>query len=90
MSTTGNIGLDALADAIATRVIERIQATAATATTPAPRLYDITQAAAYLGRTKAGMRRLVAIKRLLPVRIDDRIYFDRKDLDAVIDAAKNS
>ena len=34
------------------------------------------------------MRRLVATKRLRPVRIDDRIYFDKQDLDRIIEAAK--
>jgi len=84
----GNIGLDALADAIAQRVIERIQAGRESVPRPSPRLYDITQAAAYLSRTKAGMRRLVALKRLRAVRIDDRVYFDKQDLDLIIDAAK--
>ena len=54
------------------------------------RVLNIQQAAKYLGRTPASVRHLVANGTLRPCRFGDssRLYFDRVDLDAMIDAAK--
>ena len=83
-STTGNLGLDTLADAIAERVAARILAAQ-----PEQRLMNIKTAAEYIGRSPAALRHLIA-KRVLPsVRRDNRVYCDRKDLDSWIETNKS-
>lgn len=83
MSTTGNIGLDALADAIAERVIERINASK-----PQPRLLNTKDASVYIGRSEDALRRLEAKKVIVGVRRDNRLFFDRQDLDRWIELGK--
>lgn len=84
MESTGNLGLDALADAIAERVAARIMAAQ-----PAQRLMDVRTAAEYIGRSAAALRHLVAKGVLPSVRRDGRVYCDRKDLDSWIEISKS-
>lgn len=78
MTSTGNAGLDALADAIAERVIERLR------TDQEPALMTIAQAAKYLSRGPGGIRGMIA-KRILPsVRVGGRVMIRREDADRLI------
>ena len=54
-ATTGNSGLDALADAIAERVLARLQQA------EKPRLLTMKEGATYIGRTPVALRRLIAL-----------------------------
>ena len=83
MSTTsGNQGLDALADAIAERVIEHMQAQTGS------RLFDVRAAAKYIGRSEQALRRLAAKGAVPAVRRDGRVFLDREDLDQWIEMGK--
>jgi excisionase family DNA binding protein len=73
--TTGNAALDALADAIATRVLARLRQA------DAPRLLSVAEAAAYIGRTPKAVRHLIASGALRAVREGSRVHLDRDDLD---------
>lgn len=77
--TTGNVGLDALADAIAERVIARIQAN------KPERLMTISEAATYLGRTARAVRHLISTKALPVVREGRSVHLDRNELDRWIE-----
>ena len=79
MSTTGNIGLDALADAIADRVIARMQAG------QPERLLTVEEAAKYLGRSARAVRHLIATKALPVVREGRSVHLDRHELDRWIE-----
>ncbi len=50
-----------------------------------PALLNIDQAAKYLGRTVKGVRDLMAKDVLVPVRLDRKIQFRRRDLDDLIE-----
>lgn len=75
MTTTGNMGLDALADAIAERVLARMNDSK-----PA-RLMTVEQAAVYVGRTPRAMRHLIATKSIPVVREGRSVHFERDALD---------
>jgi excisionase family DNA binding protein len=77
--TTGNLGLDALADAIAERVIARMQAN------KPERLMTIPEAATYLGRTARAVRHLIATRALPVVREGRSVHLDRNELDRWIE-----
>jgi excisionase family DNA binding protein len=81
MSTTGNIGLDALADAIADRVIARMKAE----DTDRPALLTVAQAATYLSRSQSAVRAMLA-KGVLPcVRQGGRVMLRRSEVDRAIE-----
>ena len=82
METTGNAGLDALADAIADRVLARIRQT------DQPRLLSVTEAASYIGRTPKALRHMIASGAVPAVREGSRVHLDRADLDAWISMRK--
>ncbi|HXS97082.1 MAG TPA: helix-turn-helix domain-containing protein [Candidatus Limnocylindrales bacterium] len=82
--TTGNQGLDALADAIAERVTARLMAER-----PQQRLMDVRESARYIGRSPAALRHLIAKGDVPTVRQDNRVYCDRVDLDAWIEKHKS-
>jgi excisionase family DNA binding protein len=85
--TTGNAGLDALADAIAERLFARLEAAQGHAK---KRLLDVPAAAEYLSRTPSAIRHMIA-KGILPaVRRDGRVYLDRHDLDTWVEMGKTT
>jgi excisionase family DNA binding protein len=85
--TTGNAGLDALADAIAERVLARLEAAQGHAKT---RLLDVPAAAEYLARTPSAIRHMIAKGMLPAVRRDGRVYLDRLDLDTWVEMGKTN
>jgi excisionase family DNA binding protein len=74
--------LDALADAIAERVLARIRQD------EEPRLLSVNEAAAYIGRTSKALRHLIAIGTIPAIREGSRIHLDRADLDRWIEMRK--
>ena len=74
-------------DSLVETVTERVQARLVTEVT-LPRLLSVAQAAIYLGRTEAAVRQLYSSGRLRAVKLDGRVQFDRKDLDAFIENSK--
>lgn len=82
--STGNQGLDALADAIADRVIERMKQSDS-----GNRLFDVPAAARYLGSTPAAVRGLIAKGSLPCARRGRRVFCDRADLDRWIELRKS-
>jgi len=76
LPTTGNPGLDALADAIADRVLAGLHHA------DQPRLLSVHDAAAYLGRSPSALRHLIAQGMIPAVRQGARLHLDRADLDA--------
>ncbi len=69
MTSTGNQGLDALADAIAERVFHRL---VAELERNKGRLLDVPAAAEYIGRTPSALRHLIAKGAIPCVRRDGR------------------
>ena len=82
MSTTsGNAGLDALADAIAERVIARMLAQ------QEPPLMTVGEAAVYLSRGPGAVRGMIG-KGILPsVRMGGRVMIRREDADRLIESS---
>jgi len=76
LPTTGNPGLDALADAVADRVLARLHQA------DQPRLLTVNEAAAYLGRSPGALRHLIAQGMIPAVREGSRVHLDRADLDS--------
>ena len=79
--------IDALADRVAIKVLERLPAT-----TPAcdgPLLLTVAQAAVRLGRTVPAVQHLIRERRLPVVRFDRRVNVDERDILALINASKN-
>lgn len=85
MTSTGNQGLDAFADAIAERVYQRL---AAAMERNKGRLLDVSAAAEYIGRTPSALRHLIAKGTVPCVRRDGRVQLDRKDLDNWLELGK--
>ena len=54
----------------------------------AKRLYDVKEAATYLGRTEDATRELQWAGKLPCVRLDRRVFFDVFDLDRIIEEHK--
>lgn len=81
-----NAILGLLADQLAEKVSQALQSS--NPQTIAPRLLTVEQAAIYLGRTKDSVQHMAAIGKLPVVRTDRRVFLDRKDLDAWIEANK--
>ena len=79
--STGNAGLDALADAIAERVIAYMRAESGNR----PALLTVAQAATYLSRSPSAVRVMIA-KGILPcVRQGGRVMLRRADVDLAIE-----
>jgi Helix-turn-helix domain len=85
MTNIGNQGLDALADAIAERLFQRL---AAAQERGASRLLNVASAAKYLGRTQSALRHMITKRAILCVRRDGRVQFDRHDLDNWLELGK--
>jgi excisionase family DNA binding protein len=88
------LDLEAVLDALADRVAEKLRLSMATPAAPsqsaAPRLLTVEQAAAYLSRTKASIQHMISAGRLPTVRADRRVFLDIRDLDAWIEQNKES
>jgi predicted DNA-binding transcriptional regulator AlpA len=85
MTSTGNQGLDTLADAIAERVYQRL---AAALERNKSRLLDVPAAAEYIGRSPSALRHLIAKGTVPCVRRDGRVQLDRQDLDNWLELGK--
>lgn len=85
--STGNVGLDALADAIAERVLQRLLAAQKHEEN---RLLDVPAAAKHIGRTASAVRHLIAKGTLTAVRRDGRVFLDRQDLDTWVEMGKTA
>jgi excisionase family DNA binding protein len=82
MNSTGNLGLDVLADAIAARLAARLNQSAE------PRLMNVKEAAAYIGRTPKALWHMIAGGTIPCVREGSRVHLDRPDLDRWIEMRK--
>jgi excisionase family DNA binding protein len=82
VSTTGNVGLDALADAIAERVLARLSQS------EDARLLTVDIAAKYIGRTPKALRHMIASGAVPAIREGGRVHLDRPDLDRWIEMRK--
>lgn len=82
MDSTGNAGLDALADAIAARVVARLSKS------EEPRLMSVKEAAVHIGRTTKALRHMIAGGKLPAIREGSRVHLDRADLDQWIEMRK--
>jgi hypothetical protein len=78
--------IDAIADRVAVKVIERLPTSAAS---DSPLLLTVEQAAIRLGRTVPAIEHLIHKRRLIAVRIDRRVMLDERDILALIDESKN-
>jgi len=85
MTSTGNVGLDALADAIAERLFEKLKTAMAR---DKGRLLDVPAAAEYISRTPSALRHLIAKGKIPCVRRDGRVQLDREDLDNWLELGK--
>jgi excisionase family DNA binding protein len=79
VNSTGNAGLDALADAIAARVAARLNKS------EEPRLMSVNEAAVYIGHTPRALRHMIADGRIPAIRDGSRVHLDRADLDQWIE-----
>jgi hypothetical protein len=82
MSSTGNLGLDALADAIAERVLARLNQS------EDGRLLTVDAAANYIARTPKALRHMIASGAVPVIRHDGRVHMDLTDLDRWIEMRK--
>ena len=73
--------IEAIAIAVALRIGERHTVTDR-------RLFNVAQAAEYLGRTPDAVKHLIAEGSLRAVRCDRRVFLDRADLDRWIEEHK--
>jgi len=78
--------VDAVADRVATKVLEHMRPAAPLAEDPL--LLTIEQAGRKLGRTVAAVEHLVRENKLPVVRIDRRIFVDYRDILALIERHK--
>ena len=84
-ASTGNQGLDLLADAIAERVYRRLTGGRQR---DKGRLLNVGDAAEYIGRTASALRHLIAKGTIPCVRRDGRVQLDRQDLDNWLELGK--
>jgi excisionase family DNA binding protein len=82
VNSTGNEGLDILADAIAARVAARLRQS------EEPRLLSVKEAAMYIGRTPKALWHLIGDGAVPVVREGSRVHLDRADLDGWIEMRK--
>jgi excisionase family DNA binding protein len=82
MDSTGNAGLDSLADAIAVRVAARLNKS------EEPRLMSVKQAAEYIGRSPKAVRHMIDSGKVPVVREGTRVHLDRVDLDHWVEMRK--
>ena len=53
-----------------------------------PYLLSVRKAAEYLGRTEKAVRHLYERRILTPLRIDGRVFLDRREIDALFEKAR--
>jgi excisionase family DNA binding protein len=82
VNSSGNAGLDALADAIAARVAAQLNKS------EEPRLMSVNEAAVYISRTPKALRHMIASGAMPAVREGSRVHLDRTDLDQWIEMRK--
>lgn len=82
VQSTGNLGFDALADAIAQRVAARLNQS------EERRLLTVDEAAVYVGRTPKALRHMIATGSVPVIREGSRVHLDRADLDQWIEMRK--
>jgi excisionase family DNA binding protein len=82
VNTTGNLGLDILADAIAARVAAQLRQS------EEPRLLSVKKAAIYIDRTPKALRHMIGNGTVPVVRQGSRVHLDRADLDQWIEMRK--
>lgn len=82
VNTTGNAGLDVLADAIAARVAARLRES------DEPRLLTVKEAAIYIGRSEKALWHMIGNSSVPVVREGARVHLDRADLDQWIEMRK--
>src|ERR1019366_5906934 len=78
MTSTGNLGLDDLADALDERVFQGVNAAQ---DRNKGRLLNVSAAAEYIGRSPSAVHHLIAKKTIPCVRVEGRVQLDRHDLD---------
>lgn len=59
-----------------------------TGTAEGPYLLSVRKAAEYLGRTEKAVRHLYERRILTPLRIDGRVFLDRREIDALFEKAR--
>jgi excisionase family DNA binding protein len=84
MSTTGNAGLDALADAIAERVLVRLQGE------NKPRLMSVAEAGAYLQISVRTLRTKISTGEIKSTRDGRIVRLDRRELDRWIELRQSN
>ncbi len=88
---SGGFDMNALMDALATRVADEVCARlsqVSAGATVRTRLMTIDQAAVYLGRTKEAVEHMIASGKLPTVRSDRRVFLDVRDVDRWIEQNK--
>ena len=70
-------------------VVEQLRADGVIAVQRPKRLFNVDDAAQYLDRTPKAVRKLIEDGKIPVVRLDSRVQIDRKDLDCVIEGAKD-
>jgi hypothetical protein len=55
---------------------------------PHPYLLSVKVAADYLGRTEKAVRHLYERRIITPLRIDGRVFLDRREIDALFEKAR--
>jgi hypothetical protein len=78
--------LDAIADRVAIKVLERMPTPPAS---DGPLLLTVGQAAIKLGRTVPAVEHLIRERRLPVVRFDRRVMLDVRDIVALVNTSKN-
>lgn len=59
-----------------------------TVPTNSPYLLSVRTASQYLGRTEKAVRHLYERRILTPLRIDGRVFLDRREIDALFEKAR--
>ena len=91
--STGDSTLQALVAAIAGEVASRVKSEVTAhveniASRVQPTLFNVKDAAVYLGRSEQAVQHLIFDKELPVVRVGRRVHLDRRDLDAWIEKNK--
>lgn len=80
MTSPGDMMIQAIAEAVALK-LERMNGAS-------QRLMELPEAAKYLGMSVPALRQKAAAGEVPVVRLDNKLRFDRRELDRLIDQAK--